>query len=193
MATPRNETLNIPVGSAYVYCTEFTGEIPQNTAIETAQNHLGDIEAGLTLTYSSESSTLTDDFGNVKRTVMTSEDVKAKLGLITWNYAALQKLTSTARVKEADGVRTVKIGGLNNCDDKQWLFRFYHPDKKAGDVRITIVGTNTGGLELAYTKDAATKLEPEITALPSDDEGTLIIFEESISASDQEDNPTPGA
>lgn len=131
MATPRNETLNIPVGSAYVYCTEFTGEIPQHTVIETTQNHLEDIEAGLPLTYSSESSTLTDDFGNVNRTVMTGEDVKAKLGLITWNYAALQKLTSTARVKEADGVRTVKIGGLNNCDDKQWLFRFYHPDKKS--------------------------------------------------------------
>lgn len=179
---PRDTNLNIPVGSAYVYCVEFTGEIPENTEIEVPENHLGDIEAGLTLTYSATSETLKDDYGHVKRNILTDEDVKAKMGLITWNYQRLQKLVSTARVTEdaAKKTRTVKIGGIGNDNGKQWLFRFVHVDKKLGNVRITIVGTNTGGLELVYQKDAATKLEPEITALASDDEGTLIIFEESL-------------
>lgn len=181
-AAKRDTSLNIPVGSAYVYCTEFTGEIPDDATIETAENHLGDIEAGLTITYTMESETLQDDFGHKRRTVLTSEDVKARLGMITWNYLRMQKLTSTARVTEdsAKKTRTIKIGGLGNNDGKLWLFRFFHPDPVAGDVRITIVGTNTGGFEILYQKNAASKIEPEITAVASDDEGTLITFTESI-------------
>lgn len=189
MANARKKNLAIPVGSAYAYCMEFTGTIPDDAEIETEENHLGDIESGLTISYNATSETLKDDFGNVVVTILTEEEAKAKLGLITWDNTTLEKLVATARVVEdtAEGVRIIKIGGMNNDNGKQYLFRFVQvsKNKKLGDLRITIVGTNTGGFELAYTKDAATKIEPEITAVAADDEGTLIMMKEKIPTTTQ--------
>lgn len=176
---PDTEKVGIPVGSGYIYETAFSGEIPTNETIETDANRMGYIEKGATLTYKATFKKFSDDMGKVKRSKLTDEDVSFKFGLISWAYSKLNALCSTCRITEGNGKRTIKIGGVENDDGKKHLFRFVHPDKQLGDLRITIVGTNTGGLSLKYAPDDSTTVEPEITAEPSDNEGTLVLLEET--------------
>ena len=175
-----NEVKGIPVGSGNVYETAFTGgDIPSNEIIETEANRLGYIEKGATLTYKATFKKFKDDLGLVSRNVLTDDEATFKFGLISWVYSKLNALCSTCRIDEKDGGRTIKIGGISNDDGKKHLFRFVHKDSQLGDLRITIVGTNTGGLSLKYAADDSTNIEPEITALPSDDEGTLVRLDET--------------
>lgn len=172
------EREGIPVGSGYLYETTFDGtNIPEDDVLETEENRLGYIEKGATLNYKTTYKTFKDDMGRVGRTVLTDDEATLKLGLISWIYSKLEKILSTCRVTEKANGRTLKIGGIANGDNKQHIFRFVHPDSLLGDVRLTIIGTNTAGLTLQYTKDGSTNVEPEITAEPCDDEGTLIILD----------------
>ena len=177
MAT--TEKIGIPVGSGYIYETPFTGEIPDDATIETDGNRLGFISKGATLNYKPTFKQFTDDMGRLMRSKLTAEEATFKMGLISWAYSKLNKMISTARITEGSGKRTIKIGGLDNDDGVKHLLRFVHPDKELGDLRITIVGTNTGGLQLDYKPDDSTDASPEFTAMPSDDEGTLILIEET--------------
>ena len=101
---------------------------------------------------------------------------------MTWNADTLAKLTSTARVSTSTGKKTVKIGGIGNFDGKNYVIRFVHEDATDGDIRITIVGSNESGFEMAFAKDAETVINAEFKAVPNDADGTLIIFEEEVSA-----------
>ena len=92
----------------------------------------------------------------------------------------LKKLSATGRVTEEGGVRTVKIGGIDNNDNKNYIIHFVHTDSVDGDVRVTVVGKNTAGYTLAFAKDKETVIDAEFEAVPSDDEGTLIIYQETI-------------
>ncbi|SCL88030.1 hypothetical protein [Sporanaerobacter sp. PP17-6a] len=179
MATA-TEKQNIPVGSGEIYVTDFTSgtAIPENATIEVDTNRLGYISGGATLTYKGTFKKFKDDLGKAVRNVLTEEEATFKLGLISWVYSKLNFLCSTCRVVEKEGGRTIKIGGIGQDNGKKYLFRFVHKDAVLGDLRITIVGTNTAGLTLKYAADDATNIEPEISAEPSDDEGTLIILDE---------------
>ena len=174
-----SETIGIPVGSGYVYEMPFTGTIPADTDIEKEANRLGYIEKGATLTYKPTYKTFSDDMGQVRRSKLTAEEATFKFGLISWAYGKLDALCSTCRITERSGGRTIKIGGIANDDAKRHLIRFFHPDNELGDLRITIVGTNTGGFALKYAPDDSTDVEPEITATPADGEGTLILIDET--------------
>ena len=99
---------------------------------------------------------------------------------MTWNGETLKKLSATGRVTEEGGVRTVKIGGIDNNDNKNYIIHFVHTDSVDGDVRVTVVGKNTAGYTLAFAKDKETVIDAEFEAVPSDDEGTLIIYQETI-------------
>jgi hypothetical protein len=177
MSDTTTEKQGIPAGSGYIYETAFSGTIPEDNVIETDVNRLGYIEKGATLTYKATFKKFKDDMGRVARNLLTDEDATFKFGLVSWVYSKLNKLCSTCRVTEKDGGRTIKIGGIGNDDGLKHLFRFVHPDKLLGDVRITIVGTNTGGLSLKYAPDDSSNIEPEISAEPSDDEGTLVLLD----------------
>lgn len=170
----------ITLGSGKLYSIEYTGTIPSNTEIEKAENILGYIQKGASLDYKPEFYEAEDDLGIVKKQILTKEEVTFKSGILTWNAETLKKLVATGRITEdaESSLRTIKIGGINNNDGKQYIFHFVHEDKKDGNVRITIVGQNTAGFSLAFAKDAETVIDAEIKALPSDNEGTLIIFQE---------------
>ncbi len=45
---------------------------------------------------------------------------------------------------------------------------------------MTIVGKNTAGYTLAFAKDKETVIDAEFEAMPSDEQGTLIIYQEDI-------------
>jgi len=178
------EQEQICVGSGYIYEMDFdgvTGTIPDDATIEVDANRLGYIEKGATLTYAPTTHLFKADYGYIMRNALTEESVTLKLGLISWFTSKLDRLCSTARITETTTPtggtgRTVLIGGVRNFDGKTHLFRFVHLDPVWGDIRITIVGMNTAGIVLTYAMDASTNIEPEITATPSDTQGTLVIL-----------------
>ena len=175
-----DKIISIPVGSGHLYADAFTGSIPADSVIEAEENRLGYIEKGATVQYKPTSKVLKDDLGIIQRVVITDETVTLKASMNAWSSANLDVLCASGRITETAGHRTIKIGGLNYASNKLWLFRFVHHDKQYGDVRITIVGTSTGGFTLSYKPDDAGNLDLEVTAQPSDNEGTLILYDEEV-------------
>ena len=108
---------------------------------------------------------------------------------MTWNADTLAKLTTTASTVEttdptssAAGKKKVKIGGISRYSNQQYVIRFLYEDDVDGDVRVTIVGSNEAGFEMAFAKDAETVINAEFKAVPNDSDGTLVIFEEVLPA-----------
>lgn len=171
----------IVLGSGKIYIDEFETSIPTDAALEVEGNLLGLIQGGATVEYKPEFYEAKDDLGIVSKTIITSEEVLLKSGIMTFNGDTLKKLSATARVTEAAGKRTVKIGGLKNADGKKYVIRFVHEDAVDGDIRVTIVGSNQAGWSLAFAKDKETVIDAEFKAAPHDADGTLVIYEEEDS------------
>lgn len=167
-------------GKLYVTSAPSNGEIPEDATIETAQNLLGLIQGGATLSYTPTFYEAKDDLGLVSKKWLTEEVVTLVSGIMTWNADTLKKLCATGRISEdpAKKTRTLKIGGIEQYDGTQYLIRFVHEDSVDGDVRITIVGSNEAGFEMAFAKDKETVINAEFKAQPMDNEGTLVIFTE---------------
>lgn len=171
----------IVLGSGKLYVDVFVGGvIPTNLLLEVETNLLGLIQGGATLEYKPTFYEAKDDLGLASKTILTEEVATLKSGVMTWNGNTLAKLCSTARVAEALGKRTVKIGGINNQDGKQYVIRFVHTDAIDGNIRVTIVGNNQAGFSFAFVKDKETIVDAEFIAMPLDSEGTKIIYEEDI-------------
>ncbi|EGD46728.1 hypothetical protein Cpap_1267 [Ruminiclostridium papyrosolvens DSM 2782] len=170
----------IVLGSGDLYCSEFTGTVPENNVIEKEENLLGAIQGGASLEYKPKFYEAKDDMGKVTKVIITEEEATLKSGIMTWNGKTLGKLCSTARVTEVAGVRTVKIGGIGNDNGKKYVLHFVHKDPMDGDIRVTIVGQNQAGFSLAFKKDKETVIDAEFKAQPQDNEGTLIKYEEEI-------------
>ena len=176
----RTDPNKITLGSGKAYIMEYSGTMPEVTAICVDDNILGKIQGGAELTYTTETHEERDDLGTVAKVVVTAEEAILKLGLITFNGATLAKLADRCKVTEAAGKRTVHIGGAGNAQGKEWVVCFHHHDAIDGDIWVMVRGANQAGLTLAFAVDAGSKLEPEIKALPSDDAGTLITYIEEI-------------
>ena len=170
----------IVLGSGKLYVTEFSSTIPQDSAIETNDNLIGYIQGGATITYTPTFYEAKDDLGYVSKKFLTEEEAVLKSGVMTWNGNTLAKLCSTARATDASGVRTVKIGGISNYDGKKYVIHFVHEDETDGDIRVTIVGSNEAGFEIAFAKDKETVINAEFKAQPQDTDGTLILYKEEI-------------
>nr|WP_317357251.1 hypothetical protein [uncultured Tyzzerella sp.] len=171
---------SIVLGSGKLYVKEFVDTIPQDSDIEQDENLLGLIQGGASLTYTPSFYVAKDDLGLVSKKFITEEVVILKSGIMTWCGNTLQKLSSTARIEEdkSTKTRTVKIGGASNYDRKKYIIHFLHKDEADGDIRVTIVGSNEAGFELAFAKDKETVINAEFKAQPCDSEGTLVIFKE---------------
>ena len=79
----RSNTETLTLGSGKLYCTEFDGDLPENTEIETEENLLGLIQGGASLEYQPEFYTAEDDFGLAQKTIITSEEATLKSGICT--------------------------------------------------------------------------------------------------------------
>lgn len=172
----------ITLGSGKLYVAEFSGTVPEDSVMEVDENILGLVKGGATLTYEPEFYTAEDDLGIVKKKMLTKENATLKSGIMTWNGNVLKKLCGTAVVEDGSGTRTVKIGGIGHYDNKSYVLHFVHEDAVEGDVRITIVGQNEAGFEMAFAPDSETVIDAEFKALPMDDKGTLIIYKEEVKA-----------
>lgn len=174
----------IVLGSGKVYIDEFSTALPEDSAIEVENKLLGYIQGGATLSYKGTFYEAKDDLGLVSKKIITEEEVILKSGIMTWNGETLKKLCSTARVTEdtEKHIRTVKIGGLSKYDGKKYVLHFVHEDAVDGDIRITIVGSNEAGFELAFAKDKETVINAEFKAQPHDADGTLVVYKEEDSS-----------
>lgn len=169
------------LGAGDLYLVEFTGTIPENSAIEVENNKIGGIKAGATLEYSTETTSIKAAFNYLMKEITTNEEAVFKTGVMAINGDNIKKLCATARVTEdtSKKTRTVKIGGVQNDDGKLYIVRFVHKDATDGDIRVTIVGKNTTGLTFTFMTDTETVIDAEFRAYPNlDNEGTLITFEE---------------
>lgn len=172
----------ITLGSGDLMIKEYTDVMPKYSDFDVATDLLGRIKGGATLEYSGEWYDAIDDTGKVVKSIITEEEATLKSGIMTWNGKTLEQLCSTARVTEAEGIRTVKIGGVGNHNGKSYAICFHHTDKRDGDIWIVIRGVNQGGFSLAFAKDEETVIDAEFKCLPQDDEGTLIQYNEEIAA-----------
>lgn len=180
----KRTTENITLGSGKAYIAEYdsaTG-IPDVETLCVAGNILGHIQGGAELTYTAETHEEKDDLGLVSKVVITAEEARLKLGLLTWNGETLKYLADRCSVTDAEGKRTIKIGGAGNDQGKEWVVCFAHEDKKGGNLWVIIRGNNSAGFTLTFSVSEGTKVEPEFTALPQDDAGTLITLIEETAA-----------
>lgn len=171
---------NITIGSCKVYLAEYANSLPSTDTICVDANLIGYVKGGASAEYAQETLTETDDLGFAKKTITTSEEVKAKFGLITWNGNTLHTLIDRSSVTEANGIRTLKIGGAGNAQNKKYVLCLHHEDKTDGDLWVMIVGTNTAGATITLAADKGTVIEPEFTAIPHDTDGTLVELIEEI-------------
>mgnify|MGYP003303232050 CR=1 FL=1 len=174
MAKRTQENITLGSGKAYIAEYDASKGIPSTDELCKEENLLGHIQGGAELSYTAEPHEEKDDLGLVSKVVVTNEEAILKLGLLTWNGNTLSKLADRCKVTEAEGLRTIHIGGSGNAQGKEWVVCFRHEDKKDGSLWIIIRGTNQAGLTLTYAVDAATKIEPEFKALAQDDNGTLV-------------------
>ena len=172
----------ITLGSGDLMIKEYTDVMPGYSDFDVSKDLLGRIQGGATLEYKGTWYEAKDDTGKAVKTIITEEEATLKSGIITWNGKTLSQLCSTARVTDADGIRTVKIGGVGNHDGKSYALCFHHTDKADGDVWLVVRAVNQGGFSLAFAKDKETVIDAEFKCLPQDDEGTLIQYVEQIAA-----------
>ena len=176
----KKEIDRIAMGTLELYITEWEGtsvdDIPSNEVLETEDNRIGRTKDGGTVTYKPTFYTAKSDDGKAVLIALTEEEVNVSVGLITLNGDKLSKIVSTSRVTVEDGVRTTKIGGIDNFDGKLYLFRAVHKGHKngKGDIRYTFIGLNTEGFAEAYKPNQEVIVTPAITTAPFDD-GTLLI------------------
>ncbi len=185
MAKRTKESITLGSGKAYIAEYDSASGMPDVETLCVAENLLGHIQGGAELSYTAEPYEEKDDLGLVSKIIVTAEEAILKLGLLTWNGTTLKYLADRCSVTEAEGKRTIHIGGAGNAQGKEWVVCFFHEDKKDGNLWVLIRGTNSVGLTLTFAVDAGTKLEPEFKALPQDDKGTLItLIEESTASAD---------
>ena len=167
------------LGSGDLYIIEFLGSIPATPTIEVPINKLGAISGGASLEYKADWVEFSDDSGAVSKSMLIKEEVIFRSGLITLNGNTLKRICSTARVTEASGVRTVKVGGIGSDNGKKYIVHFVHKDAADGDIRVSIVGKNQKGFSFSFsTKNPVADIE--FKAAPQDSEGTLVLYREQI-------------
>lgn len=180
---PKRSKDTITIGSGIPYVMEWDGTtLPDEQTICVDANRLGYIKGGAALEYTAENHPEKDDLGYVSKNVVTAEEALLKMGLLTWNGTQLKYLVDRCKVTEdtTKGLRTIHLGGAGNAQGKSWVVCIHHPDKKDGDLWVTIAGNNTAGLTLTLAIDEGSVLEPEFAALPHDTDGTLVRITEEI-------------
>lgn len=171
------------LGSGDLFIKEYTaGTAVTAEDVITNGERLGEIKGGASLEYTTETKEDSSDLGRTKIVIISKEDVVLKSGVMTWNGKTLEKLCQTAVVTENKEAkkRTIKIGGLSHAANKSYAVAFsYKGDGKKG-LTVLIVGKNTAGFTVSFSSDNATVIDAEFKAQALDNDGTLVIIEETV-------------
>lgn len=84
------------------------------------------------------------------------------------------------------GHRLFQLGGLSNLNKKRYLWRFVHTRDDGRKLRITVTGKNTGAISMAFQPENETTVDSEITADTLDKDGTLVILDDELVATQSE-------
>ena len=188
MAAPER----IILGSGYIHVGLFTKGmiVPNPEDFCTDANKYAYISGGAELSYSSENYEAKDDMGQVAKSIITSEEVTLKSGIMTFSGNTLEVLCDTARVSTRESAvdgktyREVRVGGTGNQKGDKYVICFHHIDNTDGDIYLMIVGQNQAGFTLSFKKDEATVVDAEFHALPLlDGDGTLVTYTEEVKGS----------
>lgn len=175
------------LGSGDLFIKEYTaGTAVTADDVITNGERLGEIKGGASLEYTTETKEDSSDLGRTKIVIISKEDVVLKSGVMTWNGKTLEKLCQTARVtvEESTKKRTIKIGGLAHAANKSYAVAFqYKGDGKKG-LTVLIVGKNTAGFTVSFSSDNATVIDAEFKAQALDNDGTLVVIEETVPATE---------
>lgn len=170
-----------------MYIQAFDGStVPVTADICKPENLMAYISGGASVEYKPSFYTAKDDTGKKSKTIVTEEEVTLKTGIMTFDGNKFKYLCDTARVTEdkAKKRRTVKIGGIDNRQGARYVICLHHKDTVDGDIWVMIVGNNQAGFTISFEKDKETVVDEEITALPMDEEGTLLMYEEEMTESE---------
>lgn len=181
----------IVLGSGKLYCVvgqknDGVYTIPSKESLEIEDNLLGYIQGGASLEYEPEVYVAKDDLNIVQKKMLTDEKVTLKSGIMTWNTEVLKKLVQTGVTTSTATTQTIRVGGVDNFINTQYVLRFVHKDKIDGDIRVTIVGSNENGFTLQFQKDKETVIDAEFGAVSQDKAGTLL----EVEFSDPEVDPS---
>ena len=175
------------LGSGDLFIKEYTaGTTVTAEEVITNGERLGEIKGGASLEYTVETKEDSSDLGRTKIFIISKEDVVLKSGVMTWNGKTLEKLCQTAVITESQGTkkRTIKIGGLSHAANKSYAVAFsYKGDGKKG-LTALIVGKNSAGFTVSFSSDNATVIDAEFKAQALDNDGTLVVIEETIPATE---------
>ena len=171
------------LGSGDIFIKEYTAgsSITAEDVISTGER-LGEVKGGASLEYTVETKEDSSDLGRTKIIIISKEDVVLKSGVMTWNGKTLEKLCQTAVVTENKEAkkRTIKIGGLSHAANKSYAVAFqYKGDGKKG-LTVLIVGKNSAGFTVSFSSDNATVIDAEFKAQALDNDGTLVVIEETV-------------
>ena len=175
------------LGSGDLFIKEYTaGSSVTAEDVITNGERLGEIKGGASLEYTVETKEDSSDLGRTKIFIISKEDVVLKSGVMTWNGKTLEKLCQTAVVTENKEAkkRTIKIGGLSHAANKSYAIAFsYKGDGKKG-LTVLIVGKNSAGFTITFGTDNPTVIDAEFKAQALDNDGTLVVIEETVPASE---------
>lgn len=177
---------DIILGSGKLYMVAFdsaTG-IPADATFEVDTNSVGTVKGGASVSYKPTTYTVEDDNGRALKRFVTKEEVTLKSGVITFNLETLSKIAGASEYADDTTAhkRTMKVGGRGINGLTAYAIRFVHTKADGNKLRCTIVGTNEAGLQFSFNPDKETNIDCEWTAIANDDEGTLVIFEDSYTA-----------
>lgn len=151
----------ILLGAGTIFMTEATDNaVPEDLFDE--KNEIGVTYGGATLEVKPEIKEVANDFDEVKISSITKFQITLKCGLAEIDGDKVKTVLGVGTFTEGDGGdSSTYVISDNDTSLKTYAIGFMH---RNGEVKVTIVATNTEGLSFAFDKENETKMEPTFTA-----------------------------
>lgn len=170
------DTSKVILGSGKLYIAALEdGAIPENLVSDA--NCVGDIKGGAELSYTPEIQEVKNDFGETRKAFITSEAVKLKTGIMTWDLPVMEKFTLGGTYNST--TKKLTIGGKSAIT--QYALAFVH-EADGFDVTVTMKGYNASGWTFKFDPENAATTEVEFTATKGNDKTLVTIAEEAKDA-----------
>lgn len=159
-----NKKDEILLGAGELYLHEFSGStIPEHDEIEIDENNVGHCSGGASIDYKPNKYDIKNQYGRTVKSVITSEEINFKSGILTWDLKKLKYL-SAAEFKEykSNGKRTLTFKGGGSLPNV--LVRFVHTKDDGKKLRFTMIGQGGNGFALEFGEKELT-VDADISAI----------------------------
>lgn len=169
---------NILIGAGELYITEFTGtEIPEHAEIEVEANNVGACSSGFDVEYKPTINYIKDQYGDVVKSYIESEEITCKTGIMTWKLDNLTNFSSGTIVTDS-AKKTLTIGGSKSL--KTLLVRFVHTKEDGKKIRFTTIAQAGNGFVVPFQNKEIT-VDAELKSIKKVSD-FICSFEEEIGA-----------